>query len=92
MVSGVEVLFGLLDIISYYSLMDVYQGEYESYLNNVDYAKVIETLIVEGTEWNYSNGKHKGFKTKNLIKVYHICQYFVCSRLMPPTHYCSMDK
>lgn len=45
-VLGVQVLFGSSDINSYYSLIDVFQGEYESYLDIVDYTKVIETLAL----------------------------------------------
>lgn len=69
---GVLVLFGLSDINFYYGLVDVGQVKYKKYLENVDYNKVIESLAVEGAEWDYFNGKPKGFEAKHLGKVAHI--------------------
>lgn len=80
---GVQVLFG--------SSM-IYQGEYKTYLDNVDYIEVIETLVMEGVKWEFSSGRYKSFHAKFLSKVFYIWKFFVCSKLMPTTHYNSMDK
>lgn len=40
----------------------MYQGEYETYLDNVDYKKVIETLNIEGAEWEYFGGNQRVLK------------------------------
>lgn len=50
--------------------MDVGLGGYENYLNNVKYTILIETLVMEWVEWEYSSGKFKGFETKYLTKVF----------------------
>lgn len=52
----------------FYVFGDVSQGEYENYLNNVDYEEVIETLAMEGAEWEFSNGRYKAFKAKYLLR------------------------
>lgn len=45
------------------------QGEYETYLNNVNYALVLDTLSLEEVEQNYASRKHKDFEAKYLDKV-----------------------
>lgn len=43
MVKGVTLVFDKSPINIYYGLEDIENGEYESYLKNVDYDKVIQT-------------------------------------------------
>lgn len=45
---GVLVMFDAYDINAHYGFMDIVQGEYDIYLNNLCYAIVIESLVVEG--------------------------------------------
>lgn len=49
-------MYGPSHINSFYGLRDVGQGEYENYLDNVDYKEVIEVLIVEGLSGIQSMG------------------------------------
>lgn len=65
-------MFGLYDINAHYGLLDIWQGEYETYLSNVDYTIVIDSLVIEGTKWNYAIGKQRGFEAMYLVKVPHI--------------------
>lgn len=46
-VRDVLVPFRTYDINVHYMLMNISQGDYESYLRNVDNALVIETLVIE---------------------------------------------
>lgn len=39
-----------------------------------------------------TNGRHKSFDAMYFTKISHVWQYFVYSRLMPITHYNTMDK
>lgn len=47
MVRGVQVPFSPSDIDAFYGLKDMGQGERESYLHNMDYEEVIETLPID---------------------------------------------
>lgn len=49
-VQGVVVPFGPLDTNAYYGLMNIGQGEYETYLSNMDHAAMIEVLAIEEVE------------------------------------------
>lgn len=42
--------FGKADIQVYYVLRNIEYGEYEAYLENVDYDEVIQTLSIERAE------------------------------------------
>lgn len=57
--------------------MNIGQGECEAYLSNVDYATIIESLIVKGVKCDYTDGKPKGFEPKYLDRVAPLWQYFV---------------
>lgn len=92
MIRSVQVSFSLFDINAYYGLMDMGHDEYETYTDNLDYKEVIETLDVEGANWEFDNGRHKRFEAKYLSKVSHIWKYFICFRLMPTTHCSTMDR
>lgn len=67
----VLVPFWSFDINSHQGLKDIGHGKYETYLSNVDYVIVIENLAVEGVEWDYANGKPRGFEAKYMGKVPH---------------------
>lgn len=84
---GILVSFELADINAHYYLMNIGQGEYEAYLENVNYAIVIESLVIYRFDWSYTGEKPKDFEAKYLDKVVFIWQYFGCLRLMPIRHY-----
>lgn len=46
MVRGVLVLFIKSALNSYYRLRDIERGEYEAYLNDIDYKKIFPTLAI----------------------------------------------
>lgn len=60
MVMGVLVSFSTSTIINgYYGMMNVSQGKYEDYLENIDYKKVKEALTLRETGWDITNERHK---------------------------------
>lgn len=51
MVKAILVSFGKLSSNPYYGLRDIQHGEYEAYLEDIDYDEVIQTMIVGEAEW-----------------------------------------
>lgn len=92
MVRGVFVPFSASTINSYYGLMNVTKVEYKTYLEYIDYQKVIESLTLGGGEWDITNMRHKSFDAKELINNSRIWKYFLFSKLMPNMHYSTIGK
>lgn len=62
MVRGMPIPSSASDINTLYGLKNIHQVKYKSNLDNVDYDEVIETLNVEGAEWDIINERPKSFE------------------------------
>lgn len=66
--------------------------DYEAYLENIDYMKVVEGLTIGGPKWVITNRRHKSFDAKNLTNISYVWKYFICLKLMPTMHYNTFEK
>lgn len=62
MVRSMPIPSSASDINTLYGLKNIHQVKYKSNLDNVDYDEVIETLNVEGAEWDIINERPKSFE------------------------------
>ncbi|KAJ0096562.1 hypothetical protein Patl1_27998 [Pistacia atlantica] len=91
-VRGKEVKFDAETINQYYELPQVEEDEYEEYLKNVDYDKVIRRLTKGQVKWVMVGDRYKKFFAGNLRNATRVWQYFMNTRLMPTTHNSIVDR
>ncbi|KAJ0092115.1 hypothetical protein Patl1_27170 [Pistacia atlantica] len=89
---GKEVKFDAETINQYYELPQVEEDEYEEYLKNVDYAKVIKRLTEGQAEWVRVGDQYKKFFAGNLRNPTRVWQYYMNTRLMPTIHNSTVDR
>lgn len=63
------VLFESYNIKASYGLKDIGDGEYKTFLNDVDYVVIIKSLVVKGVKWGYISGNHRNLKLNILNKI-----------------------
>ena len=87
MVRGKTVSFESSSINKFYELQNIPNSEYISYLSNVNYEDVCNTLCVPGSSWKMSGGMPKTLAGTSLTVEARAWQYFMCQKMMPANHY-----
>ena len=87
MVREKTVSFESSSINKFYELSNIPNSKYISYLSNVNYEDVCNTLCVPGSSWKRSGGMPKTLAGTSLTVEARAWQYFVCHKMMPANHY-----